>query len=95
MVFGIGYDDDIRKAREIMQGIIDADERILKEPAALIAVGELGDSSVNFNVRPWVNSGDYWAVLFDLNEKIKIAFDDNGISIPYPQMNVHINKAEE
>jgi len=87
-------DDDIRKAKEIMQGIIDADERILKEPAPLIAVGELADSSVNFNVRPWVKSGDYWAVLFDLNEKIKIAFDDNGISIPYPQMDVHMSKPE-
>ena len=94
MVFGIGYDDDIRKAKAIMQEIIDADERILKEPAALIAVGELADSSVNFNVRPWVNAGDYWAVLFDLNEKIKLAFDDNGISIPYPQMDLHLNQSE-
>jgi len=94
MVFGIGYDDDIRKAKEIIQSIIDADDRILKEPAVLIAVGELADSSVNFNVRPWVNSGDYWAVLFDLNEKIKLAFDDNGISIPYPQMDLHITKPE-
>ena len=94
MVFGIGYDDDIRKAKEIMQSIIDADDRILKEPKPLIAVGELADSSVNFNVRPWVNSGDYWAVLFDLNEKIKLAFDDNGISIPYPQMDLHINKQD-
>jgi small conductance mechanosensitive channel len=94
MVFGIGYDDDIRKAKEIMQDIIDADERILKDPAPLIAVGELADSSVNFNVRPWVQSADYWGVYFDLNEKIKIAFDDNGISIPYPQMDVHLNKPE-
>ncbi|ATX80993.1 small conductance mechanosensitive channel [Mariprofundus ferrinatatus] len=94
MVFGIGYGDDIRKAKEIMQGIIDADERILKEPAPLIAVGALADSSVNFNVRPWVNSGDYWPVYFDLNEKIKLAFDENGISIPYPQMDLHISKPE-
>lgn len=91
MVFGIGYDDDIRKARDIMKGIIDADERILKEPETLIAVAELADSSVNFNVRPWVKSEDYWPVLFDLNEKIKLAFDDNGITIPYPQMDVHTN----
>jgi len=94
MVFGIGYNDDIRKARDIMQGIIDADERILKEPETLIAVAELADSSVNFNVRPWVNSGDYWPVRFDLTEKIKLAFDKNGISIPYPQMDVHTNTVD-
>ncbi len=94
MVFGIGYDDDIRKAKELMQQILDADERVLSEPAPLIAVAELADSSVNFNVRPWVKSGDYWTVKFDLTEKIKIAFDENGISIPYPQMDLHINKPE-
>jgi len=94
MVFGIGYDDDIRKAKEIMQSLLDADERVFKEPTALIAVAELADSSVNFNVRPWVNSGDYWAVKFDITEKIKLAFDDAGISIPYPQMDVHLNKSE-
>ena len=91
MVFGIGYNDDLRKARDIMQGIIDADERILKEPETLIAVAELADSSVNFNVRPWVNRENYWPVLYDLTEKIKLAFDENGISIPYPQMDVHTN----
>jgi len=94
MVFGIGYDDDIRKAKEIMQQILNADERILSEPAPLIAVAELADSSVNFNVRPWVNSGDYWTVKFDLLEKIKLSFDENSISIPYPQMDIHINKPE-
>lgn len=92
MIFGIGYDDDIRKAKEIMRSIIDSDERIHKEPEPLIAVGELADSSVNFNVRPWVNSPDYWAVKFDLTERIKLAFDENGISIPYPQMDVHLDK---
>lgn len=94
MVFGIGYDDDIRKAKDIISGVIEADDRILKDPAPLVAVGELGDNSVNFNVRPWVNSADYWNVYFDLNEKIKIAFDDNGISIPYPQMDIHLDKGE-
>jgi len=89
MVFGISYDDDLRKAKEIISNILDADERILKEPAPLVAVGELADSSVNFNVRPWAATSDYWAVRFDLNEKIKLAFDDAGISIPYPQMDVH------
>jgi len=95
MVFGISYDDDIRKAKELIASVIAADERILKDPAPLIAVGELGDSSVNFNVRPWVKSGDYWNVYFDLNEKIKLTFDENGISIPYPQMDIHMDKSEK
>jgi len=90
MVFGIGYDDDMRKARQIMQDIISADERVLKDPAPQIAVSELGDSSVNFVVRPWVNTPDYWAVRFDLIEKIKAAFDEQGISIPFPQRDVHV-----
>jgi len=94
MVFGIGYGDDIRKAKDIIAGIIAADERILKDPEPLIAVGELADSSVNFNVRPWVKSSDYWGVYFDLNEKIKMAFDDNGISIPFPQMDVYLQKTD-
>jgi small conductance mechanosensitive channel len=94
MVFGIGYDDDMRKAKEIMQQVIDADERVLKDPACQIAVSELADSSVNFVVRPWVNSGDYWGVRFDLTERIKLAFDEQGISIPYPQMDIHMNKAD-
>ena len=94
MVFGIGYGDDIRKAKDVITNIIETDERILKDPAPLIAVGELADSSVNFNVRPWVNSADYWGVYYDLNEKIKMAFDDNGISIPFPQMDVHLEKSE-
>jgi small conductance mechanosensitive channel len=96
MVFGIGYDDDIDKAKNIMQDIIDADTRILKEPASVIALSELADSSVNFVVRPWVKASDYWSVYFDLTEKIKKRFDAEGISIPYPQRDVHIyeHKAE-
>lgn len=93
MVFGIGYDDDLLKAKEVIKGIIESDERILKDPEPLIAVGELADSSVNFNVRPWVKSDDYWAVRADLTEKIKLAFDENSISIPYPQMDVHLEKS--
>jgi small conductance mechanosensitive channel len=91
-VFGIGYDDDIAKAKQIMDDIMKQDERILADPAPSIALGELGDSSVNFNVRPWVNSGDYWPVRADLLEKIKLAFDANGISIPYPQQDVHMHE---
>ncbi len=94
MVFGIGYDDDIKQAKNIMTDIMQKDERILAEPAPLVAVSELADSSVNFVVRPWVKSADYWAVLFDLNESIKLAFDEANISIPYPQMDVHLNKLD-
>lgn len=92
MVFGIGYDDDLKKAQTILQSLVDADERILKDPETLIAVSELADSSVNFVVRPWVKSGDYWAVKFDLTENVKLAFDEQGISIPYPQMDIHTSK---
>jgi small conductance mechanosensitive channel len=91
MVFGIGYDDDIRKAREIMQAVLENDERVLKEPEPVIAVGELADSSVNFDVRPWVKTEDYGDVKSSVTEKIKLAFDENGISIPYPQMDVHFD----
>ncbi|EAR60954.1 mechanosensitive ion channel family protein [Neptuniibacter caesariensis] len=94
MVFGIGYDDDLRKAKEVLNEIIAADERILKDPAPVIAVSELADSSVNFVVRPWVNSADYWAVLWDTTEAVKLRFDEEGISIPYPQMDVHLHKQE-
>ena len=90
MVFGIGYDDDIDKARSLMADIISGDKRILKDPAPQISVSELADSSVNFVVRPWVKVEDYWGVYFDLTEKIKKAFDANGVSIPFPQRDVHV-----
>lgn len=92
MEFGIGYEDDLRKARQIILDLIKADERILSDPEPLVAVSELADSSVNFVVRPWVNSGDYWPVRFDLTEKVKLAFDEAGITIPYPQMDMHLHK---
>ena len=94
LVFGIGYDDNIGQARDIIKSVIDADERILKDPEAAIVVGELGDSSVNINVRPWVNSGDYWAVRSDLLETIKVHFDEAGVSIPYPQQDVHMHEVK-
>lgn len=90
MVFGCGYDDDIDKAYEILQGIIDADDRILKDPAPAIALNELADSSVNFNVRPWVESSDYWGVYNDVTEQVKRKFDEAGLNIPYPQQDVHM-----
>lgn len=90
MVFGIGYDDDLRKAKDLLHQIIAAEPRILADPAPLIAVSELGESSVNFAVRPWVQTADYWDVFFAITEQVKLAFDDHGISIPYPQMDVHV-----
>ena len=90
LVIGIGYDDDIDKARDTIQALVDADDRILKDPSCLIAVSELADSSVNFVVRPWVKSADYWAVNFALTEAIKKRFDKEGISFPYPQQDVHL-----
>ena len=94
LVFGIGYDDNIGQARDIIMEIMGADERILKEPEAAVAVAELADSSVNLNVRPWVNSGDYWALRADLLEGIKVRFDEAGISIPYPQQDVHMHEVK-
>lgn len=90
MVVGIGYDSDIDKARQILEELVTADDRVLKDPAHKIAVVELADSSVNFVVRPWVNASDYWDVWFDLTEKVKKRFDEAGISIPFPQRDVHV-----
>ncbi len=90
MVFGIGYDDDIVKAKQLLFEILKSDARILKEPAPQVLLSELADSSVNFSVRAWVNSADYWNVYFDMHEKVKLVFDKNNISIPYPQHDVHL-----
>ncbi len=91
-VFGIGYDDDLKLAKTTLEEIINADDRVLKEPAAFVAVSELADSSVNFVVRAWAKSEDYWGVHFDTIEKVKLSFDEKNISIPYPQMDVHQDK---
>jgi small conductance mechanosensitive channel len=93
LVIGVSYEDDLKKTQQIIEKIILGDDRILKEPAHTVAVSELADSSVNFVVRPWVKAADYWAVRFDLIEKIKIALDQNGITIPFPQRDVHIKQA--
>jgi small conductance mechanosensitive channel len=90
MVFGISYDDDIDKAKKILQEIIAEDKRVLKDPEPLIALAELADSSVNFYVRPWTTAADYWGFLFDTTEKVKKRFDAEGISIPYPQRDIHV-----
>jgi small conductance mechanosensitive channel len=89
MTFGIGYEDDIDKSRSVIQGIIDKDKRVLKDPAPLVVVSELADSSVNFTVRVWTKSADYWGVFFDTTETVKKQFDAESISIPYPQQDVH------
>ena len=94
MVVGVSYDDDLDKTRSVLEELIAAEERILKDPAHTIAVSELGDSSVNFVVRPWVKTSDYWGVKFDLTEAIKKRFDKEGISFPFPQQDVHLYKAD-
>ncbi len=92
LVIGIGYDDDIKKARDLLQQIIDSDDRILKDPEPIIAVDQLGESSVDIIVRPWVISSDYGVVRWALLEKIKTTFDENGVTIPYPQRDVHLHQ---
>ena len=93
MVFGIGYDSDLLKAKNLLQDMLKNDERILAEPEPVVAVAELADSSVNLVVRPWVNSADYWAVKFAFTEAVKLRFDQEGIGIPFPQMDVHVKQS--
>jgi small conductance mechanosensitive channel len=88
--FGIAYGDDAEKAKEVIRGLCDADERILKDPEVFIALSELADSSVNFVVRAWVKAADYWGVFFSINELVYKSFESNGLNIPFPQMDVHI-----
>lgn len=95
LVFSIAYGDDLKLAKRLIEQVIQADARILEEPAAVIMLGELAESSVDINVRPWVNTADYWPVRADLLENIKQAFDDNGISIPFPQRELHVYDKSE
>ena len=95
MVIGVSYDDDLDKVRSTIQELVAADDRILDEPACTIAVSALADSSVNFAVRPWVKTADYWGVMFDLTEAIKKRFDQDGISFPFPQQDVHLYNASK
>lgn len=94
LVVGVSYEDDLKKTREVISGVIARDGRVLAEPAPVVAVKELGESSVNFVVRPWVNAADYWDVYFDMIEKIKVALDSADITIPFPQRDVHIKNGE-
>ena len=90
MVFGIGYSDDIAKAQRILEEILVDHEAILKDPEPVVKVHELADSSVNFVVRPWVKTENYWNVYWDITKTVKLRFDDEGISIPFPQRDVHV-----
>ena len=92
--FGIAYGDDVDKAKAIIKKLCDADSRIQNSPELFIAVSELADNSVNFAVRAWVNTSDYWAVFFELNENVYKTFNKEGINIPFPQMDIHLHKAE-
>ena len=94
MVVGVSYDDDLDKVRNVLEELVAAEERILDDPACTIAVSELADSSVNFVLRPWVQTADYWGVKFDMTEAIKKRFDKEGISFPFPQQDVHLYKAD-
>jgi small conductance mechanosensitive channel len=90
--FGIGYGDDVQKARGIIKGLIDADTRIHQDPAPAILLASLGDSSVNLTVRVWANAADYWGIFFEMNENVYNHFNKAGINIPFPQMDVHLKK---
>jgi small conductance mechanosensitive channel len=90
LVFGVSYTDDLRAVRRELEALIAEDERILKDPEPFVGVTELADSSVNFLIRPWVRTADYWAVYFDMIEKVKVRFDEKGIAIPLPQRDVHL-----
>lgn len=94
MTFGISYDADLRQAKTILGKLVEEEPRVLKDKDVLIAVSALADSSVNLVVRPWVNTADYWGVYFDFQERVKLAFDEAGIEIPFPQMTVHMPAKE-
>jgi small conductance mechanosensitive channel len=95
LTFGAGYGDDLRRVKEELMNIITEEKRVLNDPEPFVAVSELADSSVNFLVRIWVSSSDYWAVYFDMIEKVKLRFDEKDISIPFPQQDVHLFKESE
>lgn len=90
LVVGCGYDDDLKAVKAFLEEVVNGDERILADPAPVIAVNELADSSVNFVVRPWVKNADYWVTRWDLTERIKLGFDERGFTIPYPSRDVHL-----
>ncbi|EKM30295.1 small-conductance mechanosensitive channel, partial [Vibrio harveyi] len=94
LVIGVSYSADLKQTKQVIRDVLEKDERILKDPAIQIGVLALADSSVNFVVRPWCKTADYWDVYFDSTQAIKEALDEAGIEIPFPQMDVHLNKVE-
>ncbi|UCG39210.1 MAG: mechanosensitive ion channel [bacterium] len=95
IIVGVGYGEDVRRVRDVLMGIIGEDERILKDPAPVVAVLQLADSSVNFAFRPWVPTATYWDIYFDIMAKIKLRLDEEGIQIPFPQRDVHLYQARD
>ena len=95
MTVGVSYTDDLDKVQNIILDVLNADERILKDPAPQVVVAELADSSVNFNVRPWCATGNYWGVFFDFQKAIKQRLDNEGVSIPFPQQDVYMHQASQ
>ncbi|MGB8330967.1 MAG: hypothetical protein WCE62_12665, partial [Polyangiales bacterium] len=94
LTFGIGYSDDIAKAEKVLADIVTAHDKVLKTPEPVIRLHELGDSSVNFVVRPWSKTADYWDVYWDITREVKQRFDKEGISIPFPQRDVHVYRED-
>lgn len=90
LVIGVSYEDDLKKAKQVIQDVLARDDRVLEDPAPTVAVSELADSSVNFVVRPWVKSADYWDVRFNVTQEVKAALEKNGITIPFPQRDIHV-----
>ena len=95
IVFGIGYDDDLKKAKKLLETAIKNEERFITDPEPLVVVSNLGDSSVDIEMRAWCKAEDYWPLKFQMLEEIKLAFDKNGISIPYPQQDVHVHNSKK
>lgn len=93
LVVSVSYDDDLKKARRVIESVLAAEPKLLAEPAPVIAVNAMGESSIDFVVRPWVKVADYWNVYWSLTEKLKVAMDDNGLTIPFPQRDVHVHTA--
>ncbi|MCG3730161.1 small-conductance mechanosensitive channel MscS [Vibrio cincinnatiensis] len=92
LLIGVSYKADLNKTKQVLREVVERDTRVLKEPGVTVEVHQLADSSINFVVRPWVKSTDYWPVYWELLHKIKEGLDENGIEIPFPQMDVHLNK---
>jgi small conductance mechanosensitive channel len=92
--FGIGYGDDIEHAERVLRDVVESHELVLRSPEVMIKLHKLGDSSVNFIVRPWVRTADYWSVYWDITREVKLRFDREGISIPFPQRDIHVYESK-